>query len=437
MQEEKSNSAKPLTTLSATALVIGNMIGVGLVTTTGFLSGELGNAWVILGAWLLGGLLALCGATVYAELGAMMPRAGGEYVYLSRALHPMAGFLSGWVSLLVGFSAPIALTAFAFGIYLETAIPELPAKLSAAVLILLLSVLHLGKVVWGAYVHTALTAYKVVLVVLFVVAAMASGNGDWSHFVQNSHSPGIDEVAVSLVFVAFAYSGWNVAAYAAGEIRDVERALPRALLWGTGIVVALFLLLNITFFYAATPAQLAESPEEVAYVAAKVFFGDTGGAIVSVLIAIALISSVSAMIMAGPRVYTAMAEDGVFFRIFAQHTKHGSPWASVLLQSTLALVMLFSSTFENLLTYIGVMLSVFSGLTVASAFKLRWQSPNAPRPYRAAWWPISGILYLSLVSGMIIFALSQRPEVLWSSVATILIGSILYILQTRRSHHRK
>lgn len=413
------------------------MIGVGLVTTTGFLSGELGNVWAILGVWLLGGLLALCGATVYAELGAMMPRAGGEYIYLSRALHPVAGFLSGWVSLLVGFSAPIALTAFAFGIYLEAAIPGLPAKLSAAVLIFSLTALHLGKVIWGAHVHNALTAYKVVLVVLFVLAGIWSGNGDWGHFVENGHSPSVDAVAVSLVFVAFAYSGWNVAAYVAGEIREVENALPRALLWGTGIVVTLFLLLNVTFFYAATPAELAESPEEVASVTARVLFGDTGGAIVSLLIAIALISSVSAMVMAGPRVYAAMAEDGMFFRVFIKHSRNGSPWASVLLQSALALLMLFSSTFENLLTYIGVMLSVFSGLTVASAFKLRWGSPDAKRPYRAAWWPVSGILYLTLVTGMIVFALSQRPEVFWYSIGTILIGWFVYILRTRPSHLRK
>ena len=430
-------NAKPLNTISATALVVGNMIGVGLVTTTGFLSGELGNAWVILGVWLLGGLLALCGATVYAELGAMMPRAGGEYFYLSRALHPMAGFLSGWVSLLVGFSAPIALTSLAFGIYLQAAIPSVPAELSAAALIILLSLLHLGRVVWGAYVHTALTGYKVILVVMFIVAALWSRNGHWGHFQQSSAVPDIDAVAVSLVFVAFAYSGWNVAAYVAGEIQDVEKTLPRALVWGTGIVVTLFLLLNITFFYAAPPAHLAQSPEEVAYVAARIFFGDTTGAIVSLLIAVALISSVSAMIMAGPRVYNAMAEDGVFFSIFRKQTGGGSPWTSVMLQGLLALVMLFSQTFENLLTYIGVMLSVFSGLTVATAFRLRWINPDVARPYRAAWWPLSGILYLSLVTGMVVFALLKKPEVLWASVATVIIGLILYILQARPEHRHK
>lgn len=437
LQEEAKNTLKPLTALSATALVVGNMIGVGLVTTTGFLSGELGHVWMILGVWLLGGLLALCGAVVYAELGAMMPRAGGEYIYLSRGLHPMVGFLSGWVSLLVGFSAPVALTAHAFGIYLEAALAALPAKLSAAALIVLLSLLHLGKVAWGAHVHTALTAYKVVLVVAFIALAMASGNGDWANLSLVETVVDVDALAIGLVFVAFAYSGWNVAAYVAGEIRDVERALPRSLIWGTGIVVLLFLMLNVTFFYAAPPAQLAESPEEVAYVAARVLFGDTGAAIVSLLIAIALISSVSAMIMAGPRVYAAMAEDGVFFQVFRKHSKGGSPWASVLLQAVIALAMLYSSTFENLLTYIGVMLSVFAGLTVATAFKLRWQSPEARRPYRAALWPLSGALYLAMVSGMVVFALANRPEVLWACLATVIIGSVLYILQTRRRHRRK
>ncbi len=432
----KNHQHKPLTVISATALVIGNMMGLGLVATTGFLSAEIGNPLLILCLWLLGGILALCGATVYGELGAMMPRAGGEYIYLSRAIHPLAGFLSGWVSLLVGFSAPIALTAHAFGIYLETTPLGIPAKYSAALLILSLTLLHLGKVVWVARAHNLFTLYKIGLIIVFMIAAILSGEGQWSNLMEASRKPVlIENFALSLVIVSFAYSGWNVASYVAGEIEDAESALPKALIWGTISVMVMFILLNMVFFLGAPPNILSNVPEEIVYVAAKIFFGGAGGAIVSLLISIALISSVNAMIMAGPRVYSAMAKDGLFFSVFAEQTGGGSPWAGVILQCALALIILLTSTFENLMTYIGVMLSAFSGLTVLSAFILRLKSPQLKRPYRAAWWPFSGILYLVLVGGMIYFTLSSKPEVLLFCLATLLTGTIFYLYRRKFFPH--
>ncbi len=432
----KNHQHKPLTVISATALVIGNMMGLGLVTTTGFLSAEIGNPLLILSLWLLGGILALCGATIYGELGAMMPRAGGEYIYLSRAIHPLAGFLSGWVSLLVGFSAPIALTAYAFGIYLETTQLGIPAKYSAALLISLLTILHLGKVVWVARIHNLLTLYTIVLILVFITAALLSGEGQWSNLIEVSSKPLlIENFAISLVIVSFAYSGWNAASYVAGEIEDAEKALPKALIWGTISVMVMFILLNVVFFFGAPPSILSQDPEEVVYVAAKVFFGGAGGTIVSLLISIALISSVNAMIMAGPRVYSAMAKDGLFFRVFTQQTEGGSPWAGVILQCALALIILITSTFAGLMTYIGVMLSAFSGLTVLSAFILRLKSPQLNRPYRAAWWPFSGMLYLVLVGSMIYFTLISKPEVMLVCLATLLIGTIFYLYRRKFLRH--
>lgn len=426
--DDGGESLRPLSAFSASTLIIGNMIGVGLVTTTGFLSAEIGNALVILGMWLVGGVLAMCGAAVYAELGSQMPRAGGEYVYLSRIIHPMAGFLSGWISLLVGFSAPIALTAYAAGLYLETAFPEIPARAAAAGLIISFTLLHLGQVSWGARAHTALTIYKVVLVLLLAVTGFSSGNGDWSYFVADKTMPGVDLLAMALVFVSFAYSGWNVAAYVASEIRDAPRALPQALLYGTGSAVVLFLLLNIVFFYSAPTAVLAESPEQVAYVVTSQLFGDATGSLVSVLITIALVSSVSAMIMAGPRVYAAMANDRLFFAVFSNRSRGGSPWASILLQCVIALAMLATATFENLLTYIGVTLSIFSGLTVIAAFVQRRRVPVAPAgTYRAFLWPVPALLYLGLTLMMTVFVVYHRPVIVLSSLATVVSGVLFYL----------
>jgi APA family basic amino acid/polyamine antiporter len=422
---------QPLTTASATALVVANMIGTGIFTTTGFLSGELGSPALVIGVWVVGGLLALCGAAVYGELGAMMPRAGGEYVYLSRAFHPAVGFLSGWVSLLVGFSAPVALSAFAFGTYLHAADPNVPAKLAGAGVIVAFTALHMGDVLRGGRVQTWLTAYKVALIVVFVVAAFSVGDGDWSHLDAGSASATPGGLAVALVLVSFAYLGWNAAAYVAGELRDPGRTLPRALLWGTGMVLVLYLGLNLAFFYAAPAPVLAAGSEDVGAVAAHALFGGTGGRAFSVLIAVALMSSVSAMTMAGPRIYMAMAEDGLFFRALAKRGRGGAPALSVALQGALAIAMLLTSTFIDLLMYVGFTLSAFSALAVLAAFALRRREPAAPRPYRAFGWPVTPVLFLALSTWMVALAIVERPIVALFGFATLAAGGLVYALRDR------
>jgi APA family basic amino acid/polyamine antiporter len=365
---------------------------------------------------------------VYAELGAMMPRAGGEYVYLSRAFHPKVGFLSGWVSLWVGFSAPIAAAAMAAANYARVVLPGLPVRFGAAALIVLLSLLHMASVTWGARAQTFFTVLKVALVGLFVCAALTIGRGSWSHFSLLPSAPRPSSLAVAVVLTAFAYSGWNAAAYLAGELRAPGRTLPRALLFGTGLVTLLYLGLNVAFFFALPPAALGAKPEIVAEVAASALFGERVSGALAACIALALVSSVSAMVMAGPRVYLAMADDGLFFRSAKRRTRGGAPAFSIGLQGALAVGLAVTTTFEGLITYAGFTLSAFAALTVVGAAVLRVHEPFALRPYRAFAWPLPAVCFLAVALWSVAFSIAERPLAALGGALTIVSGLVAYSL---------
>lgn len=406
------------------------MIGTGIFTSTGFMALDIDGGVPILFGWLVGGVVALCGAAVYGELGAMMPRAGGEYVYLSESFRPWVGFLSGWVSLFVGFSAPIAAAAAAFGFYLHAVLPSVPGKVAGVGIIVAMTAMHAASVAIGARVQTIFSLLKITLILVFIGVGALLGNGDWSNITAGA---GMEKAtsgafAVSLVWIAFSYSGWNAAAYVAGEIKDPGRNLPRALLIGTGIVMALYLGLNAIFLYAAPPAQLA-GVAEVGDLAARKLFGDGAGALLSSLIAIALVSSVSAMVMAGPRVYMAMAEDGMFFRALARKGGGGAPVGSVLLQGALAVFLLLIAKFDQLINYIGFTLSVFAMLTVLGALVLRIRRPEAPRPYRTFLWPVTPIVFVAISGWMAVYLAHMRPRVsLLAGGVTLLSGGAVYLV---------
>ncbi|HWN66000.1 MAG TPA: amino acid permease, partial [Haliangium sp.] len=419
---------------AATAMVVANMIGFGVFTSTGFMVLGL-QAQPILIDWMLGGLLALCGAAAYAELGTMMPRVGGEYVYLSKTYHPAVGFLSGWVSLFAGFSAPIAGAALTFGKYLHAVVPAAPDRVAAVALIVVATALHMFDVVLGSRVQTGFTVLKVVLVVGFIAAGLAVGNGDWAHLDTAMPDASASVLApafwVSLVYVSFSYSGWNAAAYVAGELDDPGRILPRALLLGTAIVTALYLGLNVVFLYAA-PAGALAGKEEVGYVAAVHLFGEQAGRWLSTIIALALVSSVSAMVMAGPRVYTAMAEDRLFFRFMARRTERGAPLFSVILQGALAVILVLSASVRDLIQYIGFTLSLFAALAVLGVFVLRVRWPDAPRPYRTLGWPVTPVLFVALSLWMAVHLVREQPgPTLLAGGVTIGSGLLVYLLWRR------
>jgi APA family basic amino acid/polyamine antiporter len=424
----RTDNRSKLGPLSATSLVVGNIIGAGLFTTTGYLAQLLGASWLVVCVWLLGGLIAFFGATAYGELGAMMPRSGGEYVYLSKAFHPAVGFISGWISLLVGFSAPIAVAGFAFGAYVQALMPVASPKAVGGALIVTLTACHLFDLVWGGRFTTVITAIKVFLIGVFVIGSLLLGDGQWNNLLKGDPVGVPSTIAIALVLVSYSYSGWNVAAYIAGDLNQPTRILHRVLLLGTGIAVCITLAVNTVYIYAVSPQVLAAAGEDIGALAGYALFGEPGRNAMTIIIALALVSSMSAMIMAGPRVYTAMSEDQMFFRVLAKRNKAGIPWVSVCFQSVLSLVLLFSSTYLVLLTYVGFTLSIVSMFSVSAVFVLRRREPETPRPYRALGWPYSGALFLASSGLMVVYMIIERPQTAFSGLLTIFGGFVLYHL---------
>jgi len=431
---DNGSSQRRLGLVTAILLVVASMVGTGVFTTTGFLVRDVHSLPAVLAAWLVGGLFALCGALSYAELVAALPRNGGEYQLLGRVFHPAVGFVAGWISLVVGFSAPIAASALACGSYAQAVVPRLHATVVALVLVTALSLLHAAHVTVGSGVQNAFALAKVALIVAFVLGGVTlvfpghlSGDGA-RPALEAMLSPAF---AVGLVFISFAYSGWNGAAYLAGEVRDPARTLPLALVGGTALVTLLYLGLNAVFL-AATPAADLAGVVEVGHVAALRIFGADTGVLFSAGIALLLVSSVSAMIMAGPRVYQAMGEDHPRLGFLARRTSHGGPAAAVALQGVVAVVMVLTATFETLLAYIGFTLALSAGLTVVGVMVLRRREPELDRPCRTWGYPVTPLGFVALCLWMSAHALWQRPVAALAGLATIASGWVLYALIRKR-----
>lgn len=421
---------------TAAALVVANIVGVGIFTSTGFQAMALHDAGTMLVAWVVGGVLALSGAACYAELGAMMPRAGGEYVYLREAYHPAVGAMAGWVSLTAGFSAAIAASALGFATYLHRVLPGLDPglaqKLVAVGLVVALTGMHAFDTVVGGRVQAVFTVAKVALLVGFAVAGLAFGDGDWSHFAPRAG--GIAEnlptgaFAESLFWVGFAYSGWNAAAYLASELRDPQRTLPRALFLGTLSVIALYLLVNVAFLYALSPEELGAPIADVGAAAAAALFRPTIGKAMAVLVSLALVSAVSAMVMAGPRVYAAMAEDGALPRALARRTGRGVPAVAVIAQGVIACTFILAGDLGKLIQYIQFTLFVSSALAVAAVYVLRMRRPDAVRPYRTTLYPLTPAIFLSLAGWSVYMQVKARPWGSLAGAATLVAGGVLYAI---------
>ncbi len=432
---------------SATALVIANMIGTGIFTTSGFIMAELGSPTALLLCWLVGGVFALCGALCYAELGARLPRAGGEYVYLKHAYGKWMGFLSGWISLIVGFSAPIAAAAMAFAAYTTglggsealpqwrlhiAGIPLVTVSLQTAIAcgaILCFTFLHYHSLRTGTRVQNSLTLLKVGIIIFFGAAAVWVGRGDTAHFASALRWQDLinEKWAVSLIFVSFAYSGWNAAAYLGGEIRSPQRNLPLALISGTVIVTVLYMALNVVFLYALPLADMREAID-VGTKAATALFGTAAGRWVGGAIAIGLLSVLSAMIMTGPRVYFAMARDGVFFRRIGRLNQlHHTPAAAIFLQAAIAMIMVLTATFDQLLIYIGFTLSLSALMTVAGLIILRRRQPDAPAAYRTLGYPLTPLVFIMGNAWIIYHAVKSRPFASLMGLATIGLGVAAYL----------
>ncbi|MCU0671709.1 MAG: amino acid permease [Myxococcota bacterium] len=424
-----SDPQRELGVRTAALLVVASMIGTGVFTTTGFLVRDVGSAPAVLVAWLVGGVAALCGALAYGELAAALPNNGGEYALLSRVYHPSLGLVAGLVSFVVGFAAPAAASAIAFGVYLRGVFPaltELHATVASLALLVGAGALHLLSARGGRGVQDATTALKVALLVVFV--ALGLPRGDVSR-LSASTQPFTDAIfgapfAAGLVYVAYAYTGWNAAAYVAGETRDPGRNVPRALALGTAVVTLVYLALNATFL-AAAPADALSGRLEVGEIAARALFGDAGARLVSAVIAWGLVSNVGAFLFAGPRILEAIGRDVPRLSSLSKRRAGGGPIASTLILLALALAMALSASFDALLLYVGVLLSLFAGLTAAGVFVLRRREPELPRPYRAFGHPWTTLVFLALTTWMIVHATIERPTVAAWAAATLALGLVL------------
>jgi len=425
---------------TATSVVIASMVGVGILTTSGYILKDTGSPWMLLGLWALGGLLALCGALTVAELATAMPHAGGEYVYIREAYGRLWAFLYGWVCFVIGFSAPAAIASHAAASYLVSpwmengsAVTTAATRGLAAFVIIALTAAHLRGQGLGSRVQNACTILKLVLLLMIVVGGVALRRGRLEHFtadVPESDVPwGI--LGISLVYVMFSYGGWNAAPYIAGEVREPSRLLPRSLLLGCGAVVVLYLLFNGLYVYALPIGEIRAMSyarvEPIAALAAERLLGRWIAAPLSVSIGVGLLASVSAFVLIGPRVYYAMARDGLFPAAAGRLSpKTGVPSAAIVSQAACTLLILFSGTFRNILTYAGVGLSISSFFVVMSVFVLRVRRPRMERPFRTPGYPVVPLLFLACTAWMIVFAFRSQP--LWSSIslASILGGIPVY-----------
>jgi APA family basic amino acid/polyamine antiporter len=411
------NTQRQLGLATATALVVANMIGTGVFTTSGFLLADLKSPWIVLAAWVVGGVIAMLGALSYGALARRIPESGGEYIFLSRTLHPAAGYLAGWVSLLVGFSAPLAAVAFAFDAYAKPWLGDWPPKISGSVLLILFSLLHAADVRRGAWLQNVAVGVKIILIVLFVGFAFFHLPASDENVATDFSLP---TFGVSLVWISFSYSGWNAAIYIGGEVRDAERNLPRALLLGTGLVMLLYLALNAAFVFSA-PVDALAGKLEIGLIAAEHLGGPMLANGVGVLVALALVSSVSSMVMAGPRVYSRMATDGYLPRWL--RTEVGPPRAAIYFQCGLALLLLWTATFEGLLTYIGFTLGLSTAATVVGLVRLRLREGAS---LRVPGWPWVPALFLLSVLGVTSFSIARRPVESLLGLATISIGWVAW-----------
>ncbi len=403
------------------ALVVASMIGSGVFTTSGFLLADLGSPTRVLWTWVAGGVLAMLGALSYAALSRRFPESGGEYVFLGRTLHPAAGSLAGWVSLLVGFSAPLAAAALAFGEYTKSWFGS--PTLTGTCLIFVFAALHALHVQKGAWIQNLAVLAKLALIAVLLLRAAAALKPAAAPVTGDFQ---ISSFAISLVWVSFSYSGWNAAVYIAGEVRDPTKNLPRALVLGTIVVTLVYLALNTVFVYAAPTADLA-GKLEVGRIAAEALGGRALANFVTALIALALATAASSMIMAGPRVYARMAQDRCLPRWF-RFPDQGPPRGAILLQTALALAMLWSASFKALLTYIGFTLSLCTAAAVVGLMKLRWREGPA---LRVTGWPWVPALFVAGVLTMTTLTVVREPGVSGIGLGTLLFGWVAWYFTTR------
>ncbi len=412
---------------AATALVVASMIGVGVFTSLGFQLVDLNSAPQILFLWALGGLLALCGAFCYAEVATLLPKSGGEYHFLRSIYHPSLGFMAGMLSAFAGFAAPTAITALAFGEYLHSAEPWIRVDLAAAAVILVGSAAHSVSTRTSARVQVVATGLKLILIVTFIATAwMLPGEGDirWQlDWKQDSAAVVTAAFAVSLLYVTYAYTGWNAAVYGLEDWVDPQHTVRKALLWGTLLVGVLYVGLNASFLRAAPVAAL-RGQEAVGHIAAVSLFGEQAARGVSALFAIGLFASASALLWAGPRVLGAMGKNMGSLSFFAP--RRDVPHLALLFQTSVALVLVFGSGLRKLMEATQIGLTLSTSLVVAGCMILRYRSPELPRPVKVPLYPLPPLLFLAMAGFVIVYSAKKHPDTTLTGAGVALFFALIW-----------
>jgi len=415
---------------TAVSIVIANMIGTGVFTSLGFQVLGIQSGFAIIMLWVLGGILALCGALTYGEIGSAFPQNGGEYNYLSKLYHPAVGFLSGWVSVTVGFAAPIAAASVALGKYVSKIYPQVNAIILAFIVVISITIIHSLTLKAGSAFQRAFTLVKVICIVMFVgfglfhipihTVNFVASKMAWNDIFSISF-------AGSLIYVTYAYSGWNAAAYVAGEMENPKKNLPKALFVGTLIVMVVYTVLNYIFLYSV-PINELKGVVEVGYLSANKIFGVQLGQFMSLVIAVLLISTISAMILAGPRVMQSMGNEIAPLKFFAKTNKNNVPFVAVIFQSVIALILVLTSSFESLINYVGFTLNLFTFLTVFSVFILRYKYKSIQRPFKMPLYPLPPILFLIIIGWILVSLLKTKTTESLFGLGTVAVGLVFYYI---------
>jgi basic amino acid/polyamine antiporter, APA family len=431
-------SVKKIGIISGATIMIANMVGVGVYTSLGYQLLGINSTLAIIMLWAVGGLVALCGALTYAELAVVFPRSGGEYNFLSRIYHPAIGFLSGWVSITVGFAAPMAASAMAFGDYFQN-ILEMDQKLLAVLVILGITIINLLSFSVGKKFQASVTIMNISLITAFIVFGWIFS--DSAHFKISLGEADIADCfsqsfAISLIYVSFAYSGWNSITYIADDIDQPQKNIPKILLLGTSVVLLLYVALNFIFLYStpkeefliAQPGGGWDAQVKIALIAAQNIFHKSGIPFIVMILCIGFIASVNSMMIIGPRVSKVVGKDVPLLRFLSKETNKEVPVISTLVQTGIALLMILTSSFDEIITYIGFTLSIFTTLTVIGVFIIRKRKLNQPGQYKTLGFPLTPIIFISLELWMIYNVVMDKGKLIPSLVTLgiILLGLIIY-----------
>src|SRR5437016_8555064 len=423
--------------ITASAIVIANIIGTGIFTSLGFQLADIQSGFALLMLWIVGGITALCGAICYGELSATLPRSGGEYHFLSKIYHPAVGFMAGFVSATVGFAAPVALAAMAFGHYFNGVFSVGSPVVLSYVVVWIVTIFHLRNLQVGSAFQNVSTLVKLLLIGALIGAGFFVPSKQRISFLPAPGDKGAivsGAFAVALVYVMYSYSGWNASAYISSEIKRSEKNVPRSLLAGTGVVIVIYVLLNGVFL-ATTSAEELKGQLEVALIAGKHIFGESGGRFAGGVICLGLVAAISSMTWIGPRVTMSMGEDHWLLRLLGRKNPQGIPTNAIVLQLLIVNVLLLTRSFESVVQYTQFSLLLCSLFAVLGVMVLRETRPQIARPYRVWAYPLPPIIFSVITIWMMVYLLRWKTIESLAGLATAIAGFLLYFCAGKRLHH--